>query len=45
MRSWECVAVYYVVKVLLVEVRAAIEVRSLAVAVARFAMALTVSFW
>ena len=33
------------VSVLLVTVRAATEARSLAVAVARFAMALTLSFW
>ena len=47
MRSWEWVAVQSVVRVLLVAVRAATEARSLAVAVAvaRFEMASTVSFW
>ena len=44
-RSWEWVAVQSAVSVLLVAVRAATETRSLAVAVSRFAMALTVSFW
>ena len=45
MRSWEWVAVQSEVSLLLVAVRADTEARSLAVAVARFAMDLTVSFW
>ena len=45
MRIWEWVAVQLAVRVLLVAVRAATEARSLAVAVVRFAMASTVSFW
>ena len=44
MRSWEWVAVQSAVRVLLVAVRAATEARSLAEAVARFAMDSTVSF-
>ena len=45
MRSWERVAVQLAARVLLVAVRAATEARSLAVAVARFVMDSTVSFW
>ena len=45
MGSWEWVDVQSVVSVLLVAMRAATEARSLAVAVARFVMASTVSFW
>ena len=45
MRSWEWVALQSVVRALLVAVRAVTMARSLAVAVARFAMALIVSFW
>ena len=45
MRSWEWFAVQSAVRVLLIAVRAATEAQSLAVAVARFAMASTVSFW
>ena len=45
MRSWEWVAVQSAVSVLLVAVRAATKDQSLAVAVARFAMASNVSFW
>ena len=42
---WEWVAVQFKVSVMLVAVRDATEAKSLAVAVARFAMASTVSFW
>ena len=45
MRIQEWVVVQSAVRVLLVAVRAATEAQSLAVAVARFVMALTVSFW
>ena len=45
MRSWEWVAVKSAVSVLLVAVIAATEAQSLAVDVARFAMASTVLFW
>ena len=45
MRIWEWVAVQSEVRVLMVAVRAAAEAQSLAMAVARFAMASTVSFW
>ena len=44
MKSWEWVAVQSAVRVLLVEVRAATEARSLAVYVDRFAIASTISF-
>ena len=45
MMIWEWVSVQYAVSVLLIAVRAATEAQSPAVPVARFAMALTVSFW
>ena len=45
MKIWELLEVQSVVSVLLVAVRAVTEARSLTVAVARFAMASTVSFW